>query len=100
MGSEIAFVIMAFIFAMLLVCLIFGTIAGKRDRVHKIQKLEIEARIAEAGAMQAQGENRSQQDVEERLRVLERIVTDPTSDLSRQIEDLREDRQSRQEIVS
>ncbi|MWV27500.1 hypothetical protein GRF63_06240 [Erythrobacter sp. GH3-10] len=91
---------MAFIFVMLLVCLIFGTIAGKRDRAHKIQKLELEARIEEAKAAQVSRGDQTQADLEDRMRVLERIVTDPGADLSRQIEDLRAETEARKEAAS
>ncbi len=38
--------------------------------------------------------------MEDRMRVLERIVTDPGTDLSRQIENLREDHATREETAS
>ena len=38
--------------------------------------------------------------MEDRMRVLERIVTDPGTDLSRQIETLREDHATREETAS
>ncbi len=38
--------------------------------------------------------------LEDRMRVIERIVTDPTADLSRQIENLRADEVARQEKAS
>ncbi len=96
MGSELV-LIMAFIFATLLVSLIFGTIAGKRDRAHKIQKLELEARIEEAKAAQIGRSDQVQADLEDRMRVIERIVTDPGADVSRQIEQLRADDIARKE---
>ena len=82
--------IFGFITLIVSMALIFGTIAGKRDREHKLQKLEMQARIEEAKAAQATRSGAEQADIEDRLRVLERIVTDPSTDLARQIEDLRE----------
>ncbi len=92
--------IFGFVLTIVLIVLTFGTIAGQRNRQHRLQKLEIQARIEEAKAAQAAGSNRSQQDIEDRLRVIERIVTDPSADLSRQIENLRADEAARQEKVS
>lgn len=82
--------IFAFILAILMIVLPFGYIVSKRDQKHKLEKLEMQARIEEAKAAQAARPNEVQAHLEDRLRVLERIVTDPSTDLSRQIEDLRE----------
>ncbi|MDE1466154.1 hypothetical protein [Aurantiacibacter sp. D1-12] len=82
--------IFTFVLTMVVILLSFGTFAGARSRAHKIKQLEIEARIEEAKAAQAHRSLSDQSDLEDRLRVIERIVTDPTADLSRQIEDLRE----------
>ena len=38
--------------------------------------------------------------MEDRMRVLERIVTDPGADITRQIEELRADRTAREERIS
>ena len=85
--------IFAFVLSMLIVILTFGTIAGQRNRQHKLEKLEIEARIEEAKAAQLSGQRRADTVLEDRVRVLERIVTDSVtgskSDLAAQIEDLR-----------
>lgn len=78
--------ILALIVAMTIVILTFGTITGSLKRKHKLKALEIEARIAEAKAAKPEI---TTPDVEDRLRVLERIVTDPANNLSQQIEDLR-----------
>ena len=92
--------IFGFALTILVTVLTFGTIAGQRSREHKLQRLEIQARIDEAKAQQARNERREGEDIEERLRVLERIVTDPSADISRQIEDLRADRSARKEAAS
>ena len=82
--------IFGFVLTIVMIVLTFGTVAGQRDRAHKIRRLEMEVRIEEAKAQQSALAHDLQQDFEDRLRVLERIVTDPSADLSRQIEDLRE----------
>lgn len=91
MDSELI-LIFGFVLTTLLIVLTFGTIAGQRSRQHRLQKLEIQARIEEARAAQAMRSNEIQSHLEDRVRVLERIVTDPGADLSRQIESLRQDR--------
>ncbi|WP_271077226.1 hypothetical protein [Aurantiacibacter sp. MUD61] len=68
----------------------FAYIMNKRVQDHAERKLELEARIEEAKAAQAARPSETQAHLEDRLRVVERIVTDPSADLSRQIEDLRE----------
>ena len=88
--------ILAFIAAMTVIVLIFGTIAGKRDREHKIRKLEIEARIAEAKAAQISADKEVQSHLEDRVRVLERIATDRGHLLAEDIEALRADVNSRE----
>ncbi|WP_338240977.1 hypothetical protein [Aurantiacibacter hainanensis] len=92
--------IFGFVLTILVTVLTFGTIAGQRSREHKLRRLEIEARIEEAKAQQALNQRQEAVDIEERLRVLERIVTDPGADLSRQIEDLRKDSLARKEAAS
>ena len=85
--------IFGFIMAILLLVLPFAYFINKREQEHKERKLELEARIEEAKAQQAALPNETQAHLEDRLRVLERIVTDPSTDLSRQIEDLRVERE-------
>ena len=68
----------------------FAYMINKRVQEHEERKLELEARIEEARAQQAAAPGEIQQHLEDRLRVIERIVTDPSADLSRQIENLRE----------
>lgn len=82
--------IFGFVLTLLAIILPFGYIVTKRDQQHKLDKLAMQARIEEAKAAQSSKPNEVQAHLEDRLRVLERIVTDPSADLSRQIEDLRE----------
>ena len=82
--------IFSFILVVLLTILSFGTAAGKRDRRHRLEKLELQARIEEAKAAQVSKTDDERLHLEDRLRVLERIVTDPSTDLSRQIAALNE----------
>ncbi|MBX7495230.1 hypothetical protein K3172_05110 [Qipengyuania sp. 6B39] len=81
--------IFSFVLVIVLVVLTFGSIAGKRDRMHKLQRLELEARIAEAKAGTAAKEAGDYRKLEERVRVLERIATDGDHALAAQIEELR-----------
>ena len=82
--------IFSFVLAILLIVLTFGTVAGNRSRAHKLQKLELEARIAEAKADGAGKGNTDVRKLEERVRVLERIATDSNHALASQIESLRD----------
>ncbi|RIV87785.1 hypothetical protein [Aurantiacibacter zhengii] len=92
--------IFGFILSLLLVILPFAYIVNKRVNEHEERKLEIKARIEEAKAQQAMNGRQLSDDMEDRMRVLERIVTDPGADLSRQIEELRADRSAREERIS
>ena len=58
------------------------------EAAHKERKLELQARIEEAKAQQQLTANVAQETWEDRLRVIERIVTDPSANLAREIEDL------------
>ena len=91
--------IFGFILAILMLVLPFAFVINERVQKHEQRKLELEARIEEAKAQQTARPSELQAHLEDRLRVLERIVTDPSADLSRQIEDLR-DLQSERERVS
>ena len=91
--------IFGFILAILMLVLPFAFVINERVQKHEQRKLELEARIEEAKAQQAARPSEVHTHLEDRLRVLERIVTDPSADLSRQIEDLR-DLQSERERVS
>ncbi|RJY10098.1 hypothetical protein D6201_00785 [Aurantiacibacter aquimixticola] len=82
--------IFAFVLIAAAIVLPFAYLVNKRVQEHAERKLELEARIEEAKAQQAALPNETQQHLEDRMRVLERIVTDPSTDLSRQIENLRE----------
>lgn len=57
---------------------------------HEERKLELKLQIEQAKKGQAGVRNQDFQHMEDRLRVLERIATDPSADISRQIENLRE----------
>ncbi len=92
--------IFGFILSLLMVILPFAYIINKRVNEHEERKLEIKARIEEAKAQQAMHGRQLSDDMEDRMRVLERIVTDPGADLSRQIEELRADRSAREERIS
>ena len=82
--------IFAFVLIAATLVFFFATSVHRRTVAHDERKLELEARIEEAKARQARAPGEVQAHLEDRLRVLERIVTDPSADLSRQIEDLRE----------
>ncbi|GGD56336.1 hypothetical protein GRI62_02860 [Erythrobacter arachoides] len=86
--------VFGFVLAMILIVFPFGYFINKREQEHKERKLEIQARIEEAKATQAVAPNEVQAHLEDRLRVLERIVTDPGMDISRQIEALRAETRS------
>lgn len=81
--------ILPFIAVMTLIVLAFGTFAGERNRKHKIRKLELEARIAEAQSPAQTAEKEVQAHLEDRVRVLERLATDRSALLSDEIEQLR-----------
>lgn len=81
--------ILAFIAIMTVIVLVFGTFAGERSRRHKIQKLELELKVAEAKAAQPSADKEVQLHFEDRLRVLERLATDRGTLLSDEIEALR-----------
>lgn len=82
-------VIFGFVLLIIMTILPFSYVIAKRTQEHEERKLELQARIEEAKAGQVARANEDSQQIEDRLRVLERIVTDPSNDLSRQIEDLR-----------
>jgi hypothetical protein len=66
---------------------IFGGVYVKPYLAYRQRKLELEAQmIAEKAAQYAS----SQSELEQRVRVLERIVTDSGVNLAQQIEDLRD----------
>lgn len=69
--------------------------AYKRRLTNREKELELQARIAEAKGQASEGEVTR---LEERLRVLERIATDPAASLSTQIEGLREPSETREKV--
>ena len=91
--------IFGFVLILMMIIFPFAYVLNKREQEHKERKLEIQARIEEAKAAQAAAPNEVQAHLEDRLRVLERIVTDASADLSRQIDALRDLRAER-EIAS
>ena len=85
----IAGVIIAFIVVGLPVILIFGQPTIRRILEHREKRMEIEARMtAEKAAQYAAHTER----LEQRVRVLERIVTDKGIAVADEIEQLRDDR--------
>lgn len=94
------FGIFMFILAIVVGGLTTGILIHRRSVEHEERKLELKARIEEAKAQQTGNQRQATEDMEERMRVLERIVTDPSADLSRQIEDLRAQQSAGEERVS
>lgn len=82
--------IFGFILVILMFVLPFAYGITRRSQQHEERKLELLRDIERAKQAQADVGNDTMQLMEDRLRVLERIVTDPGADLSRQIESLRE----------
>lgn len=91
MDFELLMIFM-FVLTLVAVGLTFVLTLHRRVTAHEERKLELKARIAEAKALEGAGREDVMQHLEDRMRVLERIVTDPGADLSRQIEGLRHDR--------
>jgi cell division protein FtsX len=84
---DLTKVLVVFIVVGLPMILIFGQPLIKRWMEHRERRMEIEARMtAEKAAQYAAHTER----LEQRVRVLERIVTDKGIDLADQIEDLRD----------
>ncbi|KLI64163.1 hypothetical protein [Aurantiacibacter marinus] len=84
--------VVIFTFILLAASLVFamGQKFHQRAVDHEQRKLELELQIEQAKKGQAGARNQDFQQMEDRLRVLERIATDPSADISRQIENLRE----------
>ena len=92
--EDLMKVLIVFIVVGLPSTFIFGQPMIKRLLEHREKRMEIEARLtAEKAAQYASQTER----LEQRVRVLERIVTDKGLDVSDEIERLREDRQKRVE---
>ena len=89
---DIGKVLIVFIVVGLPILLIFGQPFLKRLLEHRERRMEIEARMtAEKAAQYAAHTER----LEQRVRVLERIVTDKGMDIADEIEKLRDDRSER-----
>jgi cell division protein FtsX len=87
--ADIAKVLIVFIVIGLPILLIFGQPFLKRLLEHREKRMEIEARLtAEKAAQYAAHTER----LEQRVRVLERIVTDKGIDVADEIEKLRDQR--------
>jgi predicted Holliday junction resolvase-like endonuclease len=82
--------IFGFVLVVGVLALLTGVTIHSRDIKHQERKLELEARIAEARAMEKRAEAVNEESLENRIRVLERIATDKGDDLASQIEDLRD----------
>jgi len=92
--EDLAKVLIVFIAVGLPITLVLGQPFLKRWLEHREKRMEIEARLtAEKAAQYAAHTER----LEQRVRVLERIVTDKGLDVSDEIERLRDDRQKRVE---
>ena len=90
--------IFGFILVILSMVLPFAYIVSRRVQQHEERKLELELQIEQARKGQVTAQSENFQLMEDRLRVLERIVTDPGADLSRQIESLRELKIEREQV--
>ena len=87
--EDLAKVLIVFIVIGLPILLIFGQPFLKRLLEHREKRMEIEARLtAEKAAQYAAHTER----LEQRVRVLERIVTDKGIDVADEIEKLRDER--------
>lgn len=81
--------IFAFIIIALVLVMTAVYVFQRTEAKHKERKLELQARIEEAKAQQRLTANVALENWEDRLRVVERIVTDPSANLAREIDDLR-----------
>lgn len=81
-----------FIFVLLIstLALTMAQIFHRRVVKHEERKLELKLEIERAKAAQANQVRSDTSQIEDRLRVLERIATDQSGDLSKQIESLRD----------
>lgn len=85
--GDLVKVVIVFIVVGLPIILIFGQSTIKRILDHREKRMEIEARLTAEKAAQYAAHNER---LEQRVRVLERIVTDKGIDVSDQIEHLRD----------
>lgn len=89
-------IIFTFVFTMVSLVFVMAQLFHRRAVRHEERKLELKARIEEAKAAQGNFQSEANELFEDRLRVLERIATDPSADLSRQIENLRDQQAERE----
>jgi hypothetical protein len=87
MSEQINDILLAFIIIGLPILLIFGRPILKRVLEHREKRMEIDARIA---AEQAVRHTAQSERLEQRVRVLERIVTDKGIVVAEEIERLRD----------
>jgi hypothetical protein len=85
--ADLTKVLVVFIVVGLPVILLFGQPLIRRMFEHRERRMEIEARLAAEKAAQYAAQNER---LEQRVRVLERIVTDKGLELSDEIERLRD----------
>ena len=89
LASDLIKVLTLFIIIGLPAILIFGQGFFRRLLEHREKRMEIEARMTAEKAAQYAAHNER---LEQRVRVLERIVTDKGMDISDEIERLRDER--------
>ncbi len=82
--------IFSFVIALAVIVFPFIMLTHRRMIRHEQRKLELELEIEQAKKGQGGASRDAYGHLEDRLRVLERIATDPSADISRQIENLRE----------
>ncbi|HAU22658.1 MAG TPA: hypothetical protein DCS24_08725 [Erythrobacter sp.] len=82
--------IFTFVLVIATIALTMAQVFHRRAVRHEERKLELKARIAEAKSGETEVSSDAHRKLEERVRVLERIVTDGNDDLARQIESLRD----------
>ena len=87
LAAELLKILVVFIVIGLPVIFIFGQSTIKRILEHREKRMEIEARLTAEKAAQYAAHNER---LEQRVRVLERIVTDKGIDISDDIERLRD----------
>lgn len=82
--------IFSFVFVVAVLALSMAQLFHRRAVAHEERKLELKAQIEQAKANRANSDSEAHRKLEERVRVLERIVTDGNHALASQIEDLRD----------
>jgi len=81
---------MIFVLMIIMIAVTTALTIHKRSIRHSERALELEVELEKAKQGERHARDTDTQKIEERLRVLERIATDPSADISRQIENLRE----------